>query len=70
MIDRENRNKVAEQARHYVSGLIDNDALDDSIFNEFTSNDTGLKKVTWQLWYYYDDLSTHKKRRQAYIKQS
>ena len=60
MIDRENRQKVIEHARHYVSGLIENDELDELMFNEIKTEDIGLKKVMEQLWHCYDDLTTHK----------
>ena len=60
MIDRDNRHKVIEHARHYVSGLIDNDDLDALMFDRIQTNDIGLIKVMEQLWHCYNDLSTHK----------
>ncbi|MFD2561851.1 hypothetical protein [Aquimarina rubra] len=59
MIDRKNRNKLAESCRHYWSCLIDNFEFDEINFT-ITTNDKGVSEIKYQLWYLYDDIRTHK----------
>jgi len=59
MIDRESRNLLAEQIRHFVAGLNDNYKFDDVVF-DIKTNDTAVKEIRNQLWHTYDDLTRHK----------
>jgi hypothetical protein len=62
MIDRENRQQVIKYARLYLSGQIDNDSLDELMFDKIHTKDIGLQKVMQQLWHSYDDMHTHYNR--------
>ncbi|MCK4871635.1 MAG: hypothetical protein KAS72_02810 [Phycisphaerales bacterium] len=57
MIHRESRDKLAEALRHYVSGQITNDDLDDI---ELDTRDRGAVAVQGMAWHLYDDLEQHK----------
>lgn len=59
MIDRDARNKLAEQIRHFVVGISDNYNFDDVVF-DIKTNDTAVKEIRNQLWHTYDDLTRHK----------
>lgn len=57
MVDRDSRNRLAQALRHYVSGRMTNDELDDVIVNWEDRGAVAVKEMSWQL---YDDMSTHK----------
>ncbi|MDX2360368.1 MAG: hypothetical protein QNK23_06155 [Crocinitomicaceae bacterium] len=59
MIDRENRNKLAESCRHYWSCLIDNIEFDEINFN-IESDDRAVNEIKNQLWFLYDDIRVHR----------
>lgn len=59
MIDRAARNQLAEQMRHFVTGLTDNFAYDDRVFS-IQSNDAVVISIRHEMWFVYDDLSRHK----------
>lgn len=59
MIDRENRNKLAESCRHYWSCLIDNMEFSDVHFS-IKSDDKAVSQIRHQLWFLYDDLRVHR----------
>lgn len=56
MIHRDSRNRLAEALRHYVSGRITNDELDDVEVDWRDRGAVAVKQMAWQL---YDDLRTH-----------
>ena len=57
MIHRESRDKLAETLRHYVSGQISNDDLDDIVVDW---RDRGAIYVSQMAWNLYSDLEQHK----------
>ena len=57
MIDRVSRDKLAETLRHYVSGRVSNDELDNL---DIKSDDLGVKAIKDASWFLYDDLYEHK----------
>jgi len=59
MIDREARNTLAEQIRHFLAGLSDNFKFDDIVF-DIKTNDVAVLEMRKQLWYTYDDFARHK----------
>lgn len=59
MIDRENRNKLAESCRHYWSCLVDNFEFDEINF-KIESDDKAIDAIINSLWYLYDDIRMHK----------
>lgn len=61
MIDREARNKLAEQIRHFVAGLKDNFEFDDSVWS-IRTKDVGAARIRQEMWYVYDDVRRHKLR--------
>jgi hypothetical protein len=56
VIHRDSRNRLGEALRHYVSGLITNDDLDDVEVDWRDRGAIAVKQMAWQL---YDDLRTH-----------
>ena len=64
MIDRESRNRLAEALRHYVSGQITNDDLDEV---EVDWRDRGAIAVKERAWSLYDDLYQHKATGSHYL---
>lgn len=59
MVDREARNKLAEQIRHFVVGLKDNFEFDDVVF-AIKTHDLTIIEIRRQMWHTYDDLRRHK----------
>lgn len=59
MIDREARNKLAEEIRRFLSCLTDNIQFDDAIF-EIKTNDKAVTEIRDQMWHTYDDVLHHK----------
>jgi len=59
MIDREARNRMAEEIRHFYACLTSNFEFDDTIF-EIKTEDRGVIEIRDQLWLTYDDLTKHK----------
>ena len=59
MLDREARNILTEQIRHFIAGLSDNFKFDDVIF-DIKTNDLAVIEIRKQLWHTYDDLTRHK----------
>lgn len=64
MIHRESRNNLAEALRHYVSGQITNDNLDDIEVDWRDRGAIAVKDIAWGL---YDDLSEHKATETHYL---
>lgn len=59
MIDRENRNKYAEQLRHFAAGVLTVDEYEDRTDDlAFGSKDTALYAVWRNVWGLYDDFRT------------
>ena len=56
MIDRESRDRLAVALRHYVAGLITNDALDDIQVDWRDRGAVAVKEMSWQL---YSDNKQH-----------
>ena len=59
MIDRDARDKLAEQIRHFVVEISDNFKFDDIVF-DIKTDDIAVQEIRNQLWYTYDDLTRHK----------
>lgn len=59
MIDRNSRNKLAEEIRHFVGCFTDNFDFDDAIF-EIETKDRGVNAIYDEVWLTYDDLKRHK----------
>ncbi len=57
MIHKESRNRLAEGLRHYVSGQITNDDLDDI---DVDWRDRGAVAVKEMAWNIYEDIGEHK----------
>jgi len=64
MIHRESRNKLAEALRHYVSGQVTNDDLDEI---EVDWRDRGVVAVKEMAWGLYSDLDNHNATSDYYI---
>ena len=64
MIHRESRDRLAETLRHYVSGQITNDDLDDVSVDW---RDRGAIAVHQMAWRLYDDNSQHKATGKHYL---
>jgi len=58
MIDRKARDILAEQLRHFVSGLITNDEFNDRL--PVKTKDAGFWAVEEKAWGLYSDLKEHK----------
>lgn len=59
MIDRQARNMLAGQIRHFLVGLSDNFKFDKIVF-DIRTRDNSVKEIRRQMWYTYDDLTRHK----------
>jgi len=59
MIDRESRNKLAEEVRHFVEGFNTNFAYDDIVYN-INTKDICVIEIRDNIWLTYDDLRQHK----------
>ena len=64
MIDRNSRNTLAEVLRHYVSGLVTNDDLDDV---EVDWRDRGAVAVKGRAWSLYSDNYQHRAIEKHYL---
>ena len=64
MIDRKYRDKLAETLRHYVSGQITNDDLDDVATD---SSDQGAIAVQEMTWCLYSDMYPHRAKGRHYL---
>lgn len=59
VIDRDARDRLAEEIRHFVAGLKDNFEFDDAVWS-IRSSDVGVVRVRAAMWHVYDDLRRHK----------
>ena len=59
-MNRNHRNILAENLRHYLSGTITNFEFMNRIEPIYPTNDKGVKAIENSFWYCYDDLRKHK----------
>jgi hypothetical protein len=59
MIDRQARDKLAEEIRHFVECFTDNFQFDDAAW-EIETKDRGVTEIYEAIWLTYDDLTRHK----------
>jgi len=59
MIDREARNKLAEEIRHFLTGLSDNIDFDKAAF-EIKTEDKTVLEIREQMWHTYEDFFRYK----------
>ena len=59
MIDRQARDKLAEEIRHFVECFTDNFQFDDAAW-EIETKDRGVTEIYEAMWLTYDDLTRHK----------
>jgi hypothetical protein len=59
MIDRQARDKLAGEIRHFVECFTDNFQFDDAAW-EIHKKDRGVTKIYEAMWLTYDDLTRHK----------
>ncbi len=59
MIDRNARNNMAEEVRHFVECFTDNFEFDDAVF-EIDTKDRGVNAIYDEVWLTYDDFTRHK----------
>ena len=59
MIDRQARNKLAQEIRHFVECFTDNFQFDDAVWN-IKTKDRGVTAIYDDIWLAYDDLTRHK----------
>lgn len=59
MIDRNARNKLAEEVRHFIGCFTDNFEYDDAVF-DIDTKDQGVTEIYQNIWLTYDDLRRHK----------
>lgn len=59
MVDRQARNKLAEEVRHFVGGFTINFDYDDAAF-DIDTKDKGVIDIRDEVWLTYDDLRKHK----------
>ncbi len=59
MIDRNARNKLAEEIRHFINCFKDNFEYDNAAF-DIKTKDPGVIDIRQNVWLTYDDLSRHK----------
>lgn len=59
MIDRQARDKLAEELRRFIGCFTDNFQFDDAAW-EIDTKDRGVHEVYAAMWLTYDDLSRHK----------
>lgn len=59
MIDRQARDKLAEEIRHFVECFTDNFEFDD-VALKINTKDRGVNEVYRAVWQTYDDLTRHK----------
>lgn len=61
-MNRNQRNILAENLRHYLSGTITNFEFMDRIEPIYPTNDKGIRAIESEFWFCYDDLREHKNR--------
>ncbi|MCF8714484.1 hypothetical protein JM658_06525 [Joostella atrarenae] len=59
-MNRNHRNILAENLRHYLSGTITNFEFMDRIEPIYRTDDKGVRAVESEFWFCYDDLRKHK----------
>ena len=59
-MNRNHRNILAENLRHYLSGTITNFEFMDRIEPIYRTDDKGVRVVESEFWFCYDDLRKHK----------
>ena len=59
-MNRKQRNILAENLRHYLSGTITNFEFMDRIEPIYPTNDKGIRAIESEFWFCYDDLREHK----------
>ncbi len=59
-MNRKDRNLLAENLRHYLSGTITNFEFMDRIEPIYKTDDKGVRAVESEFWFCYDDLKEHK----------
>lgn len=59
-MNRNHRNILAENLRHYLSGTITNFEFMDRIEPICRTDDKGVRAIESELWFCYDDLREHK----------
>jgi len=59
MIDRNARNKLAEEVRHFMGCFKTNFEYDDAAF-DINTKDRGVIEIRQNIWLTYDDLRKHK----------
>lgn len=59
MIDRNARNKLAEEIRHFIDRFKDNFEFNDAVF-DIDTKDPGVIEIRQAIWLTYDDLQRHK----------
>jgi hypothetical protein len=59
MIDRQARDKLAEEIRHFVECFTDNFQFDNAAL-EIEMKDRGVSEIYEAMWLTYDDLTRHK----------
>ena len=59
-MNRNHRNILAENLRHYLSGTITNFEFMDRIEPIYRTNDKGVRAIESEFWFCYDDLREHK----------
>ena len=59
-MNRNQRNILAENLRHYLSGTITNFEFMDKIEPIYPTNDKGIHAIESEFWFCYDDLREHK----------
>ena len=63
MIDRRNRNQMAQAVRALASGLITNDEFDDERMPHPVGNDPAIHEIYWKgVWPLYSDMQCYKLR--------
>jgi hypothetical protein len=59
MIDRQARNRLAEEIRHFIECFTDNFQFDDVAW-KIETKDRGVTEIYQAMWLTYDDLTRHK----------
>lgn len=59
-MNRKDRNLLAENLRHYVSGTITNFGFMERTESLLKSDDKAVSEIWTQFWFAYDDLREHK----------
>ncbi|GAA0746948.1 hypothetical protein [Gaetbulibacter jejuensis] len=59
-MNRNQRNILAENLRHYLSGTITNFEFMNRIEPIYPTDDKGIRAIESEFWFYYDDLREHR----------